>query len=224
MYESETAWRAVDRYLIDALAIEDEALIAARESTAAADLPNHEVAANQGKFLAILCQMIGAKRVLEVGTLAGYSTIWFARAVGAGGVVTTLEVNPTAASVARKNLARADISERVELVEGKAMDSLQWLIAQASDPYDFVFIDADKANNVNYLNAALDLVRVGGLIVADNVVRNGAVVDARSDDERVIGTRALIDAVAANPRLSATALQTVGVKGWDGFSIALVVA
>lgn len=224
MYESEGSWRAVDRYFIDALADEDDALLAARESTAGAGLQAHEVAANQGKLLAILSQMIRAQRVLEIGTLAGYSTIWFARAVGVEGTVTTLEVDPRAAAVARENLERAGVAARVEVIEGQALDSLQQLAARGTDRYDVVFIDADKGRNLEYLEAALDLVRVGGVIVADNVVRNGDVVDADSSDDRVIGTRALIDAMAASPRLSATALQTVGVKGWDGFALALVVA
>ncbi len=224
MYESEESWRAVDRYFIDALADEDDALLAARESTAGAGLQAHEVAANQGKLLAILSQMIRAQRVLEIGTLAGYSTIWFARAVGVEGTVTTLEVDPRAAAVARENLERAGVAARVEVIEGQALDSLQQLAARGTDRYDVVFIDADKGRNLEYLEAALDLVRVGGVIVADNVVRNGDVVDADSSDDRVIGTRALIDAMAASPRLSATALQTVGVKGWDGFALALVVA
>lgn len=224
MYESEESWRAVDRYFIDALADEDDALLAARESTAGAGLQAHEVAANQGKLLAILSQMIRAQRVLEIGTLAGYSTIWFARAVGVEGTVTTLEVDPRAAAVARENLERAGVAARVEVIEGQALDSLQQLAARGTDRYDVVFIDADKGRNLEYLEAALDLVRVGGVIVADNVVRNGDVVDADSSDDRVIGTRALIDAMAASPRLSVTALQTVGVKGWDGFALALVVA
>lgn len=224
MYESEESWRAVDHYFIDALADEDDALVAARESTVDAGLQAHEVAANQGKLLAILCQMIRAQRVLEIGTLAGYSTIWFARAVGVEGTVTTLEVDPRAAEVARENLDRAGVAALVEVVEGQALDSLQQLAARGADRYDLVFIDADKGRNLEYLQAALDLVRVGGVIVADNVVRNGDVVDADSSDERVIGTRALIEAMAASPRLSATALQTVGVKGWDGFALALVVA
>lgn len=222
MYRSEEAWRSVDEYFIAALAPEDDALVEARRSTAGAGLPDHEVAANQGQLLSILCQMIGARRVLEVGTLAGYSTIWLGRAVEAEGHVATLEVDPAAASLARDNIARAGLADRVEVVEGRAVDSLRRLVTQGVEPYDVVFIDADKGNNPTYLDLALRLVRVGGVIVADNVVRNGDVADASSDDERVVGTRTLIAAMSSNDRLTATALQTVGRKGWDGFAIALV--
>lgn len=223
MYESEEAWRNVDQYFIDSLAKEDDALAAAREASNRASLPPHEVAANQGKLLMLMCQMVGAKHVLEVGTLGGYSTIWLARAVGENGLVATLEVDPTAVGVARQNLARAGLADRVNVVEGAALDSLDELRANADVPFDFVFIDADKTNNLAYLNAALDLVRLGAVIVVDNVVRNGAVADLDSDDDRVVGTRELIEEMSRNPRLSATAVQTVGVKGWDGFACALVV-
>ncbi|MEH3033245.1 MAG: O-methyltransferase [Aeromicrobium erythreum] len=224
MYESEQSWRAVDDYFVDRLVVEDAALVDARRSAAAAGLPTHEVAANQGQLLAILCRMIGARRVLEIGTLAGYSTIWFARAVGTDGLVTSLEVDPVAADVARSNLRAADVADRVDVVLGPARDSLVRIVEAAPEPYDVVFIDADKGNNPHYLAAALELIRVGGIIVADNVVRNGEVVDEASQDERVVGTRALIDAMGSDPRLSATALQTVGLKGWDGLALALVVA
>lgn len=223
MYRSEGAWRSVDEYFVEMLAPEDAALLEARRSGEAAGLPAHEVAANQGKLLSILCQMIGANRVLEIGTLAGYSTIWLGRSVGADGHVTTLELDPTAASLARENVARAGLVDRVLVREGPAVDSLRHLVARDVESYDLVFIDADKGNNPVYLDLALQLVRVGGVIVADNVVRNGDVADRASRDERVVGTRRLIEAMASSERLEATALQTVGLKGWDGFAIALVI-
>jgi predicted O-methyltransferase YrrM len=166
--------------------------------------------------------MIGARRVLEFGTLAGYSTIWLARAVGPQGLVTTLEVDPVCAEVARKNFQQAGVTDWVDLIVGPATESVQALIADGSQPYDLVFIDADKPNNPAYLAAALALSHPGTVIIADNVVRNGAITDPASSDPRVVGSRALIELMAAEERLDATALQTVGLKGWDGFAIARV--
>ena len=223
MYESEQEWRAVDEYVVDRLVHEDKALQAARAASRAAGLPDHEMAPNQAKLLALLCQAIGARRVLEFGTLAGYSTIWLARAVGPSGRVTTLEVDPTAARVARENFERAGVTDRVDLIEGAALDSVRGLIEVGTAPYDVVFIDADKPNNPSYLEAALDLAHPGTLIIGDNVVRDGAVADPSSDDPRVIGSQALIDMMGSDPRLDATAIQTVGSKGWDGFVLARVV-
>ncbi|MEC3919954.1 O-methyltransferase [Nocardia sp. CDC160] len=222
MYESEQSWRDVDRYVIEELVAEDDALSAARETSRAAGLPDHEVAPNQAKLLALICQMTGARRVLEFGTLGGYSTIWFARAVGATGHVTTLEVDEQYAEVARANFERAGVADRINLVLGSATETVEALIAAGEEPYDVVFIDADKPNNPAYLGAALRLSKSGTVIIGDNIVRNGAVTDPHSDDPRVHGSRALIEAMGSDPRLNATALQTVGVKGWDGFALAVV--
>jgi len=219
-YPAAPEWFAVDDYFTTALVSEDAALVAARESGAATTMPNAEVAANQGAFLALVTQIAGARRVLEFGTLAGYSTIWFARAVGPDGRVVTLELEPANAEIARQNLQRAGVADRVEIMVGPAAQSAQKLIDQNVEPFDLVFIDADKPNNPGYLAASLQLTRSGAVIVFDNVVRNGAVVDPDSDDPRVQGVRAVVDDIASNPDLDATALQTVGVKGWDGFILA----
>ena len=212
-------WRAVDEYFTGLLVEEDDALRAARESSVRTALPMADVAPNQGAFLALLARMCGARRVLEFGTLAGYSTIWLARAVGPAGRVVTLEIDEPTAEVARENLDRAGVSDVVEIVLGPAAVSAQALVDAGDEPYDLVFIDADKPSNPAYLALTLQLSRPGTVIVCDNVVREGAVVDADSDDPRVQGVRAFAQAVAADPRLEATVLQTVGVKGWDGFAL-----
>lgn len=214
------SWQAVDEYLTHALVVEDEALVAARRSSTATTMPHAAVAANQGAFLALLTQLAGARRVLEFGTLAGYSAIWFARAVGATGSVVTLELEEQNAGVARANFARAGVADRVEVIVGRAAESAQRLIEAGVEPFDLVFIDADKPSNPTYLAAALQLTRPGAVIVIDNVVRGGSVVHAESDDPTVQGVRTVVADVAANRALDATALQTVGVKGWDGFLIA----
>jgi predicted O-methyltransferase YrrM len=219
MYDSEQRWRAVDGYLADTLVDEDEALVSARAGARGAGLPAHEVAPNQGALLALLARLGGARRVLEIGTLAGYSTIWLARAVEH---VTTIEVDPGYAELAARNLAAAGVADRVELLVGAAVDRLAELVAGGVPTYDLVFIDADKPNNPAYLAAALRLTRPGSLIIADNVVRDGAVVDPDCPDDRVRGVREFLELVRADPRLEATALQTVGVKGWDGFALVLV--
>ncbi len=219
-YASEPAWRAVDDYFTEALVGEDEALVAARASGAATTMPNAEVAANQGALLGLLTRIAGARRVLEFGTLAGYSTIWFARAVGPGGRVVTFELEETNAAIARENLARAGVSDRVEVVVGPAAESARALVEEGTEPFDVVFIDADKPSNPRYLEAALALTRSGAVIVVDNVVRDGAVVQADSDDPRVQGVRRVVDDIAGHPELDATAVQTVGVKGWDGLVVA----
>lgn len=180
------------------------------------------MAPNQGALLALLVRLSGARRVLEVGTLAGYSTIWLARATGPDGHVTSLELDPQYAALARANLRRAGVAGQVDVLEGPAVESLARLVDDGVDPFDVVFLDADKPNNPAYLEAALHLSRPGSIIIADNVVRDGAVVDADSTDERVQGVRRFLRMVADHPRLEATALQTVGSKGWDGFAIALV--
>lgn len=215
-------WRDVDGYLVEHLVGEDDALSSARAASRTAGLPEIEVAANQAKLLALLCRMSGARRILEFGTLGGYSTIWLARAVGADGHVTTLEIDPTHAEVARENFRRAGVADRIRLIEGPAADSARSLIAEGDEPYDLVFIDADKPNNPAYVEESLRLSRPGTVIVVDNVVRGGAVVDAGDDDPRVIGTRELFEKLRDDDRLDATALQTVGSKGWDGFALAVV--
>jgi predicted O-methyltransferase YrrM len=219
MYESDGLWRQVDAYLVETLVDEDAALAQAREDGALTTMPRAEVAPNQGKLLALLAQMTGATRVLEFGTLAGYSTIWLARAVGEHGRVTTLELQEQNAAVARANLERARVSERVDIIVGPAADSARRLIDADTEPYDFVFIDADKPSNPEYLKASVALSHPGTVIVIDNVVRDGAVVDPDSTDARVQGVRAVLEDIADDPRLEATALQTVGSKGWDGFTL-----
>ncbi len=219
MYESEVLWREVDGYFVDTLVDEDEALAAARQAGRLTTMPHAEVAPNQGRLLALLAQMMGATRVLEFGTLAGYSTVWLARAVGDQGHVTTLEVADQNAAVARSNLERAGVLDRVDIMVGPAADSAQRLIDNGVAPFDFVFIDADKPSNPVYLAASLALSHPGTVIVIDNVVRNGAVIDPESSDERVRGVRQVLEDIAKDPRLEATALQTVGLKGWDGLAI-----
>ncbi|WP_405525178.1 O-methyltransferase [Streptomyces canus] len=219
MYESEGAWREVDAYFVDTLVPEDKALTDARESGQRTTMPQAEVAPNQGKLLAMLCQMSGATKVLEFGTLAGYSTVWLARAVGDGGHVTSLELEEHNAAIARANLEHAGVADRVDVIVGPAADSARRLIKDGAAPYDFVFIDADKPSNPAYLEASLALTRPGSVIVIDNVVRNGAVTDPDSPDDRVQGVRRVLADIARDARLEATALQTVGSKGWDGFTL-----
>lgn len=219
-YTSESAWRAVDDYFTEALVVEDAALIAARESGTETTMPNAEVAANQGALLGLLAQMVGAHRILEFGTLAGYSTIWLARAVGESGRVITLELDEKNAAVARSNFDDAQLTDRIDVVVGPAAVSAQRLVDEGAEPFDFVFIDADKPSNPAYLAAALTLTRPGAVIVIDNVVRDGAVVDAESEDARVQGVHEVVAAISADPRLDATAVQTVGIKGWDGLILA----
>lgn len=222
MFEARSRWRDVDAYLTRLLIDEDDALVAARESARSHGLPAHEVAASQGALLALLAAATGARRVLEIGTLAGYSTIWLARAVGGGGQVITLELDRRYAAVATENLRRAGVGHRVDLRVGAALDTLAVLVQQGADPFDVVFIDADKPNNPAYLTAALALTHRGSVIIADNVVRDGEVADASSTDDRVRGIRAFLAMLGDDPRLDATAVQTVGSKGWDGFAIARV--
>lgn len=212
-------WNATDDYLADRLVGDDPALSAALEANAEAGLRPIDVAPVQGKFLHLLARIRGARRVLEIGTLGGYSTIWLARAVGESGYVTTLEYEPRHAEVARANLDRAGVGDRVDIRVGAALDTLPAL----EGPFDLVFIDADKENNSNYVREALRLSRAGTVIVVDNVVRAGAISDPDADDPNARASRELIAVLAAEPRLDATALQTVGVKGWDGFALALVV-
>lgn len=215
-------WQAVDCYIADRLLGADAALTAVLAANAAAGLPDIDVSPPQGKMLHLLARMVGARRILEIGTLGGYSTICLARALPDDGQLVTLEIEPHYASVARSNIDRAGIAGKVEVRIGPASDSLNAMIAVGEGPFDLIFIDADKPSNVAYLNAALALSRRGTTIIVDNVVREGGVLDADSADDRIRGTRALFDAVAAEPRLSATAVQTVGGKKWDGILLAVV--
>ncbi|UFU03098.1 O-methyltransferase [Ruania suaedae] len=211
---------AVDDYLVGALVTEDEALLAARESATETTMPGAAVAPNQGKLLALLATMVGARRVLEIGTLAGYSTIWLARALKAGGRVVTLEVSEQNAAVARRNLDHAGVGDVVDLMLGPAAESAQRLIDTGQEPFDLVFIDADKPSNATYLRAALELTRPGSVIVLDNVVRSGRVVGPEAgDDPDVRGVHEALALAGRDPRLDGTALQTVGSKGWDGFAL-----
>jgi predicted O-methyltransferase YrrM len=211
-------WTAVDDYIAAHLLGDDPALAAALTANEAAGLPDIDVSPAHGRMLELLARMMGAGRILEIGTLGGYSAICLARALPVGGRLVTLEIDPHHAEVARANFARAGVADRIELIVGPALDTL----ARLEGPFDFVFIDADKPSNAAYLKEALRLSRPGTAIVVDNVVREGAVLDADSSDERVAGTRALFEAAAAEPRLTATAVQTVGVKKWDGFLLAVV--
>ena len=220
---SQKQWTAVDRYFTETLVPSDPVLDAALKANTKADLPAIDVAPNQGKFLQLLVQLRGARRILEIGTLGGYSTIWLARAMPEGGRLVTLESEPKHAEVARANIARANLSGVVTLRLGRALDTLPLLETEAEKPYDFVFIDADKVSTAEYFGWALKLTRRGSLIVVDNVVRKGAVVDESSDDPNVQGVRRFYQMLASEPRVSATAVQTVGSKGYDGFVLALVI-
>ncbi|MDQ3492099.1 MAG: O-methyltransferase [Chloroflexota bacterium] len=216
-------WSAVDAYISESLVAPDQALDATLADSEAAGLPSIQVAANQGKLLHLLARLQGARTILEIGTLGGYSTIWLARAVPLDGRLVTLELESRHAKVARANIARAGLAERVEVRVGPASESLARLAEQGVEPFDFVFIDADKEGYPAYLGWALKLTRPGSLIVADNVVRGGALIDPASSDPRVHAVRRFIELVAAEPRLDATVVQTVGSKGYDGLAFALVV-
>jgi predicted O-methyltransferase YrrM len=219
---SDARWEAVDRSF-DALVAPDPALDAALAACDAAGLPPHAVAPNQGKLLQLLARAVRARRILEVGTLGGISAIWMARALPPNGQLVTLEADARHAAVARANVARAGLEGIVEVRVGPALDSLARLVAEAGPPFDLIFLDADKPNNPQYLAWSLRLARRGTLLVADNVVRGGAVA-AADDDPSAAGVRRFLALLAAEPRVSATAIQTVGSKGWDGFAIALVTA
>jgi predicted O-methyltransferase YrrM len=218
----EQIWTDVDRYLTDQLAPPDSALDAALESSAVAGLPAISVTPNQGKLLQLLARLQGAKAILEIGTLGGYSTIWLARALPPGGRLVTLESNPVHAAVARENILRAELDGVVDLRIGPATDTLGHLLAEGMGPFDFIFIDADKAGIPEYFDWSIRLSRPGSVIVVDNVIRNGAVADAASVDASVQGVRRFFELLAADPRVSATAVQTVGSKGYDGFALAVV--
>ena len=216
-------WTHVDRYLAEKSLAHDAVLEAALAASAAAELPPIAVTPHQGKFLHLLAKLQGARRILEIGTLGGYSTIWLARALPPDGRIVTLELEPRHAGVARRNFERAGITSQVDLQVGRAADTLARLVEDRSAPFDFIFIDADKPSMAEYFRRALELSRVGTVIIADNVVRNGAVVDPTSVDPSVQGVRAFMDLLAKETRVTATTLQTVGSKGYDGFTLALVV-
>ncbi len=217
-------WSAVDRYFGELMAPPDESLKAALKANRKAKLPPIDVSPVQGKFLHVLVRITQAKRVLEIGTLGGYSTIWMARALPEGGRIVSLEFQPRHAEVARANLRCAGLLDRVDLRVGRALESLERLAKSGTAPFDLIFIDADKENNPQYLAWALKLSHPGSVIVVDNVARHGRVIRAGSPDKDIQGTRRCLEMMAAEPRLSATALQTVGVKGQDGFAIAVVVS
>jgi predicted O-methyltransferase YrrM len=216
--ESQSA--AVDDYLDNTLVGADDVLAAARAASTAAGLPDIAVSPTQGKLLLLLASSIRSASILEIGTLGGYSAIWLARALAPGGSMVTLEFASEHAAVARTNIERAGLSDRVEVIEGAALDTLPSLGDRG--PFDFVFIDADKKNNTQYVEHALALTHPGSLIIVDNVVRGGRVADAESDEADVVGTRACLELMGTHPKLDSTAVQTVGSKGWDGFAIALV--
>jgi predicted O-methyltransferase YrrM len=219
---SQSLWTSVDRYFGDLLAPSDPQLDAAIQANRKAKLPAIDVSPLQGKFLQVLVHVTQAKRILEIGTLGGYSTILMARALAAGGRIVTLEFNPRHAEVARENLQNAGLLDCVEIRVGPALDCLPILESEGADPFDFIFIDADKSNNPRYLEWALKLSRPGTTIVVDNVVRDGVVIDADSPDPDIRGIRRMTEMMAAEPRLSAAVLQNVGVKGYDGFAVAVV--
>ena len=216
------SWTAVDRHFAGRLLSTDEAMDDVLAANLAAGLPAIDVSPLQGKFLNLVARAIGARRILEIGTLGGYSTIWLARAVGEGGRVVSLEFQPRYAEVARANVERAALGDRVEIRVGPALDLLPEIEEEKVGPFDLVFIDADKANQDAYLIWALRLSRPGTIIIGDNVVRDGEILDADTRDPPVIGIRSFLDLLGTEPRLSATALQTVGSKGWDGFAMAVV--
>jgi len=219
---SQDQWTAVDRYVTDLFVAPDPALENALATSAAADLPAINVSPAQGKLLHLLARAHGARNILEIGTLGGYSTIWLARALPAGGRLITLEANPKHAAVARANIAQAGLTRVVDLRLGQAIETLPQLAAEKLGPFDLIFIDADKPGYPDYLFWALELSQPGSLIIADNVVRNGEVANAASTDPNVHGVRRYNALLAAEPRVTATVLQTVGSKGYDGLAVALV--
>lgn len=219
---SEQRWSDVDRFVEERLVGPDPALDAALQTSAAAGLPAIAVTPSQGKLLHLLARSLGARTILEVGTLGGYSTIWLARALAPGGRVVTLEANPRFAEVATANIERAGLAEAVEVRVGPALETLPQLASEQPNPFDLVFIDADKVNTPDYFTWALELSRPGSVIIADNVIRDGTIVDSDSQDSAVHGARRLHELLADEPRVSATTIQTVGAKGYDGFTLALV--
>ncbi len=221
---NQALWARVDRYFGGLLAPEDAELASILETNREAGLPSIDVPALLGKFLGMMVQISGARRVLEIGTLGGYSTIWLARALPSGGRIVTLEIDPHHAEIARANLNAAHVQDRVEVRVAPASQSLRELHESGAGPFDFIFIDADKKSLPEYLDWSVKLSRVGTVIVVDNVVRDGKVIEPENADPNVQGVRRLTEMMAANPRLSATAIQTVGARGYDGFAIAVVMA
>jgi predicted O-methyltransferase YrrM len=219
---SKEQWTKVDRYISDELIPADPVLEAALAANASGGLPGIDVAPNQGMLLQLLARIQGAASILEIGTLGGYSTIWLARALHEGGRLVTLEAVPKHAEVARANIARAGLSDIVELREGSALDTLPELIREGAGPFDLIFIDANKEAYPEYFALSLELSRPGTVIVADNVVRGGQVAEPENGEERILGARRLHEIVGAEPRVSATTIQTVGSKGYDGFMLILV--
>jgi len=215
-------WEQVDEYITDLLcpndAILDDVLTANRK----ADLPEIDVTANQGKLLQLLVQMKGAKRILEIGTLGAYSTLWMARGLPADGKVITLELDPHHADVAQANIAHAGLEHMIEVRTGDALGQLAMMAEEKVEPFDLIFIDADKPNNPHYLNWALQFSRAGTVIIGDNVIREGEIINKHSTDPRIQGVRKFYEMIAGNPKISATAIQTVGSKGYDGFMMGIV--
>jgi predicted O-methyltransferase YrrM len=220
---SDDIWGAVDNYIVDELIPTDPVLEAALRDSAAAGLPSIAVSPAQGKFLHLTARMIAARAVLEIGTLGGYSTIWLARALPLGGRLITLEYEPRHAAVARVNVARAGLTQVVDIRVGPAIETLPRLVSEGRGPFDLIFIDADKESTADYFGWSLSLARRGSVIIIDNVIRDGDIIDPTDSDPRVAGVRRAFQRMARERRISATALQTVGAKGYDGFAIALVV-
>lgn len=222
--DMESLWSQVDEYFHHHLDPQDDILDDALAASAAAGLPAISVTPSQGKLLQLLARILGARRILEIGTLGGYSAIWMARALPEGGRLVSLEIERVNADVARRNIERAGLSDRVEIVLAPAATSLAKLAADRVPPFDLIFIDADKASNDAYFRASLELSRAGTIIVVDNVVRHGDVIDGETEDASVRGVRRLAELIAKETRVSATAIQTVGSKGYDGFILALVLS
>ena len=222
--ETKDIWKQVDQYFADALIAPGNGFNAAIENNRKADLPAIDVTPLQGKFLELLVRATGAKRILEIGTLGGYSTIWLARAIPEDGIVVTLELEPRHAQIAKQNIAAAGFADLVDVRVGPAAETLAALVKDRTAPFDFIFIDADKASYPEYLQLSLKLSRPGTLIVADNVVRDGKVIEPNHPDPNIQGVRRFTEMISAEPRVSATALQTVASKGYDGFIIAIVLA
>jgi len=219
---SSELWSSVDEYIEGVLGLADPVLQSAQQAAGEAGLPAIAVSAAQGRFLEIIARMIGARRILEIGTLGGYSTIWMARALPAGGSIVTLEIDDKHAAVATSNFERAGFGDRIEVRVGSALDTLPRLYDEGAGPFDLTFIDADKPNIPAYFEWALKMSRPGAVIIVDNVIRDGAVIESENPDESVKGVRRLNEMIAANSGVRSTVLQTVGVKGYDGFAIVLV--
>lgn len=217
-----TTWDRVDQYITERLIPQDSVLEEVLSANQQAGLPPYDVSPSQGKFLNLLVQMKGARRILEIGTLGGYSTIWMARALPLGGQLVTLELDPFHAQVAKANLSLAQLDGLVELRVGDALEQLSQMKEEGVEPFDFIFIDADKPNNPNYLQWALHFSHPGTVIIGDNVIREGEVINENSEDPRVVGVREFYDLLAEEPRITATAIQTVGSKGYDGFVLGIV--